>query len=200
MIALILTGFAVLIFTILLFPVNISFNSVRSERKIDGNLGVSWTIFLFIYSLKERELKVHILGRIISRHIYHEKKLQKQEYKKKRKIFWKISLDKISPRDLPNIYRPLLQLFKDFVNVFEIKYLDIDITFGLNDPAYTGIITGFLHSIGLSRTRHNIQWRADFTKQIFEWNVNGKIILIPIRLIPMMTRFVINRHVLKLIS
>lgn len=192
MIALVLVGFAVLIFIILLFPLNISFSSTRSEGTIDGSLEIRWAIFLFIYSMKEKVLKVHILGRIISRHIYHEKKLQTQKYKRKRKAFWKISIDKISSRDLLNMTKPLLRLFKDFIHIFKVKYLDIDITFGLGDPAYTGIITGFLHSVGLSRTRHNVQWRADFTKQIFEWDLKGKIVLIPIRLIFPMIKFIIN--------
>lgn len=192
MIALVLVGFAVLIFIILLFPLNISFSSTRSEGTIDGSLEIRWTIFLFIYSMKEKASKVHILGRIISRHIYHEKKLQIQKYKRKRKAFWKISIDKISSIDLLNTTKPLLRLFKDFIHIFKVKYLDIDITFGLEDPAYTGIITGFLHSVGLSRTRHNIQWRADFTKQIFEWDLKGKIVLIPIRLIFPMIKFIMN--------
>ena len=68
-------------------------------------------------------------------------------------------------RDFLNMTGSLLRLFKDFIHAFRIKYLDIEVTFGLNDPTYTGIITGFLHVIGLSRTGHNIRWRADFTGQ-----------------------------------
>lgn len=197
MIALIIAGFAVLVFTILLFPVNISFSSSRSEGTIDGSLGVNWIIFLFIYTMKEKELKIHILGRCISHRTSHGKKLQTQESKRERKGFWKISLGKMSSRDFLNVTKPLLRLFKDFIRAFKVKYLDIDVTFGLNDPAYTGIITGFLHAISLSRTGHNIRWRADFTKRIFDWNVEGKIVLIPVRLIPPVARLITNRHVLR---
>lgn len=186
----------VLVLVILLFPVNISFNSVRSEGvrsegTIDGNLDVSWIIFLFIYSLKEKELKIHIFGRDISRHIYPEKKVQESERERKKSR-------KMPPvRDFLNMTGPLLRLFKDFIYIFRIKYLDIEVTFGLNDPAYTGIITGFLHAIGLSRAEHNIRWRADFTRQTFDWDVKGKTALIPVRLIPPVTRFITNRHVLR---
>lgn len=193
MIALIIAALLCSVFVILLFPVNISFNSVRSEGTIDGSLGVSWIIFLFIYSLKEKELKIHIFGRSISRHISPEKKPQVQEPERERK-----KSGKMSPvRDFLNMTGPLLRLFKDFIYAFRIKYLDIEVTFGLNDPAYTGIVTGFLHAIGLSRTGHNIRWRADFTGQAFDWDVKGKTALIPVRLIPPVARFITNRQVLR---
>jgi len=86
MIALIISIFALLVLAILLFPVNISFNSVRSEGTINGSLGVSWIIFLFIYSLKEKELKIHIFGRSISRHISPEKRPKVPELEKEKKI------------------------------------------------------------------------------------------------------------------
>lgn len=193
MIALIIASFAVLVLVIVLFPVNISFNSARSEGTIDGSLGVNWIIFLFIYSLKEKELKIHIFGRGISRHTFPEKKSHAQEPERERKKSWKMP----HVRDFLNMTGPLLRLFKDFIYAFRIKYLDIEVTFGLNDPAYTGIITGFLHAIGLSRTGHNIRWRADFTRQAFDWDVKGKTALIPIRLIPPVARFITNRQVLR---
>jgi len=187
----------ILVFVILLFPVNISFNSVRSEGTIDGSLSVSWTIFLFIYSMRKKELKIHIFGRSISRHISPEKKPQAHEPERERKKSGKMPPGKIPPRYFLNMTGPLLRLFKDFIYAFRIKYLDIDATFGLNDPAHTGIITGFLHAIGLSRTVHNIRWRADFTMQVFDWDVKGKTALIPVRLIPPAARFVTNRQVLR---
>lgn len=182
----------VLVLVILLFPVNISFNSVRSEGTIDGSLGVGWIIFLFIYSLKEKELKIRIFGRCIYCHISPEK-TQVQETERERK-----KSRKMPPvRGFLNMTGPLLRLSKDFIYAFRIKYLDIEVTFGLNDPAYTGIITGFLHAIGLSRTGHNIRWRADFTRQAFDWDVKGKTALIPVRLIPPAARFITNRQVLR---
>ncbi len=193
MIALIIAVLAVLVLAILLFPVTISFNSVRSEGTIDGSLGVSWIIFLFIYSLKEKELKIHIFGRSISRHISHGKKPQMQEpeieIKKSRKL--------PPVKDFLNMTGPLLRLFKDFIYAFRIKYLDIEVSFGLKDPAYTGIITGFMHALGLSRLGHNIRWTPDFTGQALDWEVKGKAALIPVRLIPPVARFITNRQVMR---
>lgn len=193
MIALIIASFAVLVLVILLLPVNISFNSTRSEGTIDGNLSINWMIFLFIYSMKEKELKIHIFGRCISCHISPEKKLHTQKPERERKESWKMP----PIRDFLNMTGLLLRLFKDFIYAFRIKYLDIEVTFGLNDPAYTGIITGFLHTIDLSRKGHNIRWRVDFTRQTFDWDVKGKTILIPIRLIPPIARFITNLQVLR---
>lgn len=192
MIALIVSIIALLVLAILLFPVNISFNSVRSEGTIDGSLGLSWIIFLFIYSLKKKELKIHIFGRSISRHISPEKKPQVPEPKIERK-----KSRKMPPvRDFLNMTGPMLRLFKDFIYAFRIKNLDIEVSFGLKDPAYTGIITGFLHALGLSRTGHNIRWTPNFTGQVFDWDVKGKADLIPVRLIPPVARFITNRQVL----
>jgi len=90
-----------------------------------------------------------------------------------------------------------MRLFKDLIYAFRIKNLDIEVNFGLKDPACTGIITGFLHALGLSRLGHNIRWTPDFTGQAFDWNVKGKTALIPVRLIPPVAKFITNPQVLR---
>jgi len=199
MIALIITVLAVLVLgvlVILLFPVTISFNSIRSGGKIDGSLGVNWIVFIFSYTLKEKQLEIHIFGRSIFRHISPgslEKKPPElepeREIKKSRKL--------PHVRDFLNMAGPIMRLFKDFIYAFRVKYLDIEVTFGLKYPACTGIITGFLHAVGLSHTGHNIRWTPDFTEQAFDWDVKGKAALIPVRLIPPVARFITNRQVLR---
>lgn len=182
-----------LMLAVLLFPVTIYFNSVRSGGTTDGRLGLGWIVFLFSYALKEKQLEMQIFGRSIFRHVSPEKKPQVPEPERDRK-----KSGKMPPvRDFLNMTWPLLRLFKDFTYAFRIKYIDIEVSFGLNDPAYTGIITGFLHALGLSRNRHNIRWRADFTRQAFDWNVKGKAALIPVRLIHPVARFITNRQVLR---
>jgi len=191
MIALIVSIIALMVLVILLFPIKISFNSVRSGGTIDGSLGISWIIFLFIYSMKEKELKIHIFGRSMSSHISPQRKPQVTERERKKS-------GKMPPvKDFLNMTEPLLRLFKDFIYAFRIKYLDVDVSFGLKDPAYTGIITGFLHALGLSRLGHNIRWTPDFTGQALYWDVNGKVALIPVRLIPPIARFITNPQVLR---
>ncbi len=192
MIALIVSIIALMVLAVLLFPIKISFNSVRSEGIIDGSFGISWIIFLFIYSMKEKELKIHIFGRSISRHVSTQRKPQVKTERKRKKS------GKIPPvKDFLNITGPLLRLFKDFIYAFRIKYFDIEVKFGLNEPAYTGIITGFMHALGLSRLRHNIRWTPDFTGQALYWDVNGEVALIPVRLIPPVARFIANPQVLR---
>ncbi|MDP3104483.1 MAG: hypothetical protein Q8M95_07735 [Candidatus Methanoperedens sp.] len=198
MIALIVSVIALLVLAILLFPVNFSFNSVRSEGTINGSLGVSWIIFLFSYALKKKQLEIHIFGRSIYCHISPEKKSpekkpQAQEPEKEIK-----KSGKIPPiRDFLNMAGPMMRLFKDLIYAFRIKYLDVEVSFGLNDPAYTGITTGFMHALGLSRLGHNIRWTPDFTGQALDWDVKGKTALIPVRLIPPVARFITNPQVLR---
>lgn len=53
--------------------------------------------------------------------------------------------------------KPALRLFSDLLNGIKIKHLESYITFGLSDPADTGMLCGFIHSVtGLvySRCRH----------------------------------------------
>jgi NADH:ubiquinone oxidoreductase subunit 3 (subunit A) len=199
MIAFIITVVALLVLgvlVILLFPVTISFNSVRSGGTIDGNLGINWIVFIFIYTLKEKQLEIHIFGRSIFRHIPSgppEIKPSESEPERERK-----KSGKMPPvRDFLNMAGPMIRLFKGFIYAFRIKYLDIEVIFGLKDPSCTGIITGFLHAAGLSRTGHNLRWTPDFTGQAFDWDVKGKAALMPVRLIPPVARFITNRQVMR---
>lgn len=193
MIALIVLIIALMVLAVLLFPVKISFKSVRSGGTLNGSLGISWIIFLFTYSVKEKESKIHIFGRSISRHTSPQRKPEVPETKRKRKKSGKMPLVK----DFLNMTGPLLRLLKDLIFAFRIKYLDIEVSFGLKEPAYTGIITGFLHALGLSRTGHNIRWTPDFTGQALYWDANGKVDLVPVRLIPPVARFITNPQVLR---
>lgn len=198
MIALIVSVIALLVIAILLFPVNFSFNSVRSEGTIDGSFGVSWIIFLFSYALKKKQLEIHIFGRRIYCHISPEKKPpEKKPQVLEPENETKKSGKNPPVRDFLNMIGPLLRLFKGFFYAFRIKYLDIGVIFGLKDPACTGIITGFMHALGLSCTGHNIRWTPDFTGQALDWDVKGKVALIPVRLIPPVARFISNRQVLR---
>jgi hypothetical protein len=202
MIALIITVLTVLVpgvlvvLVVLLFPVTISFNSVRSGGAIDASLGINWIVFIFNYTLKEKQLEIHIIGRRIFRHIPSgspEKKQPESEPERERK-----KSRKMPPvRDFLNMAGPIIRLCKDFIYAFRIKYLDIEVSFGLKDPACTGIITGFLHAAGLSRTGHNMRWTPDFTGQAFDWDVKGKAALLPVRLIPPVLRFISNQQVLR---
>lgn len=197
MITLLVTVFAVLVLAILLFPVNISFNSVRSEGKIDGSLGVNWIIFLFRYALKEKQLEIHIFGRNIFRHISHgspEKKPLELEPKKKRK-----KSGKMPPvRELLNMTGPMLRLFKDLVHAFRIKYFHIDITYGLSDPANTGILTGFMHAVRCSlKKEKDFKFTPDFTKQVLGWSLRSKASITPIKIVIPLVKFAANRKVLR---
>ncbi len=192
MIALILAVLAVLALIILLSPVTISFNSVRSGGTIDGRLGVSWIIFLFSYALKEKQLEIQILGKRLLSHI--SKKPQEPEHKIERK-----KSGKMPPvRDLLNMTGPLLRLFGDMIRAIKLKYFDIDITFGLGDPEYTGILNGLMHAVGGSfRKGQNIRFAPDFTGTVLDWNLRAKASVTPIMIIMPFIKFVTNGKVLR---
>lgn len=98
-----------------------------------------------------------------------------------------------------NIIRPLLRLFRDLVTAFRLRYLDIDITYGLDDPAYTGILTGFMYAaVTPSRIGRDIVFTADFTKPVLDWNMGAKVSITPVQVVLPVIRFVTNRQVLRL--
>ncbi|VVB96362.1 Uncharacterised protein [uncultured archaeon] len=181
---------AAAIAVILLFPVTIFINSARSCGKIGGIFDISWAILRIRYLIEESQMEILISGKRIFR-ISQKNKLRNNGDQKK-------PLKKPHIRDIFNLSGPILRLFKDIVYTFRLKYFDLDVTFGLGDPAYTGIFTGFLHAIrGSLRTGNNIRWTADFTRPELEWNLKAKASVMPIRLLPPLTKFITDRHVLR---
>lgn len=195
MIAEILAIIVAIALVMLLLPVTIYASSTRSGGKIDGDFSISWIIFMFRYVIKDRQMEVLAFGRHIISTSYKKKPPKPEKPKKPKKIKGLRRMLLIG--DFFNLGRPILQLFKDFVYAFRLKYLDIDITYGLDDPAYTGMLTGFLYAVsGFSRTGHNIRFASDFTRQVLDWNLRIKVSVIPIRIIPPLAGFVTNRNVL----
>ncbi len=196
MIAQILAVIVAIALAMLLSPVTIYASSTRSGGKIDGSFSINWIIFIFRYAIKDRRIEVLAFGRHIIRKSYKKKPPKPEKQKKPEKIKGLRRMLLIG--DLFNLGRPILQLFKDFVYAFRLKYLDIDITYGLGDPAYTGMLTGFLYAVsGFSRTGRNIRFASDFTRQVLDWNMRVKVSVIPIRIIPPLAGFVTSRNVLR---
>ncbi len=174
MIAEILAIIVAIALIMLLLPVTVYASSTRSGGKIDGDFSISWIIFMFRYAIKDRQMEVLAFGKHIISTSYKKKPPKPEKPKKPGKIkgLWRMLLI----GDFFNLGRPILQLFKNFLYTFRFKYLDIDVTYGLDDPAYTGILTGFLYAVsGFSRTGHNIRFASDFTRQVLDWNLRVKV-------------------------
>lgn len=180
----------------LLSPVKISMNSARAGEEIDGFFSFGWIIFLLRYTFKDKEAEILVFGRRVVRLPDKKKSPEFKEVKKSRQI--KKSKKTLHLGDIFSLSRPVLRLFKDLIYSFKLKYLDIDITFGLKDPAYTGIINGFLHSIiGIMQKDHMIRWSVDFTKPVLEWDLKAEVAIIPIQIVLPVTRFITNGQVLR---
>ncbi|MDL5502985.1 MAG: DUF2953 domain-containing protein, partial [Candidatus Methanoperedens sp.] len=127
--------------------------SARTGGKIDGYLSMGWVVFLFRYTLKDKKTEILFFGRRVVGLKHKEKPPGFKEIEKSKKV----KKSRLHLEDILYLSRPILRLLKNLIYSFRIKYLDIDITFGLEDPANTGIITGFLHSLLFSlRTGHTI--------------------------------------------
>ena len=185
---------AFLALMMLLSPVTISVNSTRVEGKIDGFFSMGWIIFMFRYALSGRQTDILVFGRKVARLQHKEKPSLPLETEKQRGI--KKQMPHLE--DILSLSGPMLRLIKEIIYAFRLKYLDIDITFGLKEPAHTGIVTGILHSIfGYLRAGKNIRWTVDFTKPIMEWDMKAKVVIRPISVLLPIVRFITNRQVLK---
>ena len=181
---------------VMLSPVTISINSAKTGDRIFGYFSLHWIMFMFRYALKDRQAEILVLGKQIVRLPRKKKPLQSGERKKYRNIKIRQKMKHIG--DIFYISRPILRLLKDLISSFKLKYLAIDIKFGLHDPAYTGIMTGLLHSIqGFLKAGDTVTWTADFTKQVLEWNLKAEAAITPIQIVPPVARFIINGQVLR---
>ncbi len=180
---------------LLLSPVKISVNSKRAREKIDGCFSFGWNMFMLRYTLNDKEAEILVFGKRVVRLPNKEKSLETKELKKSMQIK---SKKKPHIGDILSLSRPMLRLFKQLIYSFKLKYLDIDIIFGLNDPAYTGIMAGLLHSIiGIMQTGHTIKWSADFTNPVLEWNLKAEAAITPIQIVLPVARFITDRQVLR---
>jgi len=82
----------------------------------------------------------------------------------------------------------------DVIRSFRLKYLDMDLRFGLSDPAFTGILTGFMHAVRMGR---NIRFAPDFTGQVLDWNLRAKASVTPFIIVVSFVKFASDRNVLK---
>jgi hypothetical protein len=184
---------AVIALVLLLSPITISINSTRTGGKIFGFFSLRWIIFLFRYAFKEKQTEILVFGRRVALSRYKEKPEIKQkegEIKKSRKM--------PQIEDIFYLSRQILRLLKDLIYSFRLKNLDINITFGLEDPAHTGIMTGFLHSIiGSFNAGHNIKWDVDFTRPVLEWDMNAEIVVTPIKIVSSFIKFLADGKVLR---
>jgi len=180
----------------MLSPVKVSVNSTRVGEEIDGFFSFFWIIFALRYTFKDKEAEIMVFGKGIVRLQNKKKSPEYKELKKLRPI--KRSKKMPHAGDIFSLSGPTLRLIKELFYSFKLKYVDIEILFGLEDPANTGIMAGFLHSIsGIMRKDQTIRWSVDFSKQVLEWNLKAVVAITPIQIVLPMARFITNRQVLR---
>ncbi|AKB48838.1 hypothetical protein MSKOL_3061 [Methanosarcina sp. Kolksee] len=100
-----------------------------------------------------------------------------------------------------SLRKPLFRLFSDLLNGIKIKRLESNVTFGLSDPADTGMLCGLLHSIaGLaySRCRHcSFSINPVFMNPMMDFRGDIEIRVRAYSLIFPMLKFMFNRKTLS---
>jgi hypothetical protein len=201
---LIITGIIVIVavaVALLLFPVTINAKSNKDGAIIKGDFSISWLVFHIRYLLQDSQTEIFLFNRRIitlqNKEEPDKKEPAKPEEIKKPK---KLKKSRKSPpvRQIAHLVGPILRLFGDLVNTIKFKSLDVDITYGFEDPACSGILTGFLHAVhGAFRLGKNIRFTPDFTEPVLDWYLSASAAITPIKLFPPIVKFAANRQVLR---
>jgi hypothetical protein len=149
-----------------------------------------------------------------------EKRIEGNEKKEKQGIIAKIRGKKkpeteeapesgMTPREMlhwgleafRSLRKPLFRLFSDLLNGIKIKSLESYVTFGLSDPADTGMFCGFIHAVaGLaySRCRHcSFSINPVFMNPMMDFRGDMEIRVRIYSMIFPMLRFMFNRKTLS---
>lgn len=179
----------VIIIVVLLFPVTIRARSSGSEGIIDGSLSISWLILAIQYELKDKQTDILILGRTLVHRQYKEKTPETKDTKKS------VKSRSIPPvQDFIPLIRPLMRLIRDLLSIFRFRHFELDTVYGLEDPATTGMLTGYLHALP---GQYNISFTPDFTQPVLDWDLDLATAFTPIAVVPPITRFAANPRVLR---
>ncbi|HIH86307.1 MAG TPA: DUF2953 domain-containing protein [Methanosarcinales archaeon] len=179
----------VMILVVLLFPVTIRARSSGSEGIIDGSLSVSWLILAIQYELKDKQTDILILGRTLIHSQYKEKTPETKDIEKS-----------VESRSIPQVKNftpiigPLMRLIRDLLSIFKFRHFKLDTVYGLEDPAYTGMLTGYLHALPC---QYNISFTPDFTQPVLDWDLDLATAFTPITVVVPITRFATNPGVLR---
>ncbi|MEA1906745.1 MAG: DUF2953 domain-containing protein [Euryarchaeota archaeon] len=96
------------------------------------------------------------------------------------------------------LYRPVTTLARRVVQKIDFKELSCHVTFGLNDPADTGMLSGFLYAAFAPLTRFpavSIRLHPVFHEPAFAYRVRGSLKVTVGRMIIPAIRFLCNRGV-----
>lgn len=99
------------------------------------------------------------------------------------------------------IRNPLFRFVSDTLRAIHFRSLSLDMTYGFDDPAYTGMLCGFLHAaLGIvkrSCPKCNYQIVPCFNNDILEIDASGSFRIRLYRFIPGVIRFISRKVVIK---
>ncbi len=130
-----------------------------------------------------------------------KEKIEKEiEETKESKKFWKKEYSYIL-RAFRCLSEPLFRLFSNTLNALKVKQLDADFTFGLPDPAETGMLCGVAHSlVGAlhGRCSHcSVYINPVFLDPVLDFRGNTKISIKIYSLVFSFIKFILNRKTLS---
>lgn len=184
-----LLGIVLLIAAVLLFPVTIRIRSFRSEGIIDGSFSISWLIFGMRYMLEGKQTEILILNRTLIRRQNEEKTPEDVDTKAPVK-----SRSNPPVKDFISLAGPAIRLIRELLSAVRLRHFELDTVYGLEDPATTGMLTGYLHALTVPRI---ISFTPDFTQPVLDWDLDLAASFTPIAAVPPIIRFATDLQVLR---
>lgn len=186
-----------LIAAVLLFPVTIRTRSFRSEGIIKGSLSISWFIFGMRYLFESRQTEILILNRTLIRRQNKEKTpgpVDKKAPEKPKSISKSKSKSSPPVKVFISLAGPVVRLVRELLSTIRFRRLELDTVYGLEDPAATGMLTGYLHALRVPRI---ISFTPDFTRPVLDWDLDIAAGFTPIAAVPPIARFATDLRVLR---
>jgi len=167
------------------------------------DVAFSFTLEKNIY---KTNLKITWLG--ISRNIKPSSAKENKEQETEIKIDSPVKNNSSIVNDLSSYFsiffeikNPLFRFVSDTLKAIHFRSLCLDMTYGFDDPAYTGMMCGFLHAaLGIvkrSCPQYNYQIVPSFNNEILEIDASGNFRIRLYRFIPGLIRFISSKVVIK---
>jgi len=97
---------------------------------------------------------------------------------------------------------PVVRLMEGILEAIDIHKLNLDLKFGLDDPADTGMVVGYLYALRgyleYQYERVRLYAEPNFIEMMLDFHIIGDVKFRIASLIPAVMRFVFNRNVLRL--
>lgn len=191
--------FLILLLGLIFIPFDYNFCGYVNES-IYGTANVKWlfglTRFVIYKEKKVAGIKVKLNFCGVNIFFNKNKKVRIKSKKKNKKKNSKKSSNK-KMKITKKLISICYNYFKDMVNIFKPKCINVSGTYGFDDPSITGVVCGVLSVINSTVPNSVINIEPEFEDEVYDLEIkfNGRIIVLIILFKTI--RFIFSRGIIK---